>query len=888
MVTEEERYGEIARRDFRWMLDYHEQTLAVGAQDQDTWIYAAPLTRRCIALDWLWDRGALSASEQSDLAGFFIEEALKYSRVVLDHRVPPHANNQGLAMALHGVVTGWLFGVRRARDARAQELLRFALPHLHQQIALLPPGGYSGEGSTYIFQVADPLMAIACAVLEEISGKDYYHRELWPSGNSVAQVIELDAKLIPPSGLLPAWDQHGYHLKKSGTACAFVAHRTGNPEPYAHFLHGPGWEFSEGFAWMRDDHVWQWIWMPDPVSASCGDAVGQAAEFYPRSWAEERVAGALLSTDHQLHLFQMWDLSSPRPVRLHMNPNSLLLEAWGSPLTVDGNAAEGFPLAEDERMQFLNQYSTNPKMESWAAGSLAAHSVIWVDGRIDVRVSGGGYENFPGQTPTGCLLRREERDGFQLLAVDCAAFYRHTTDMVSIIRNSALIDDSFWVILDQVETESLHTFTWQLVLRAGAQRTEYGARLVTAEHVVLDVIHLDAAPQEFHDIPGYPSLLEGRCHHVRKHLSGRRVEFLTVLVPQSARRCLADWTPPGLDEVYYSEKPVHLTRRCPIPPGTSRLLIELPRPRPMRLWLDQEELLLPRITASKDGEQQLTPLFIEIPPALRSRQEVELTLEIAAEGRTGMVGGVRLHEVVEVARPSVEKLTDERYRVCSGAYLQEFDLSELRTSSSRQKAPALMGEDPLVVAGSLLDTLPLAPDAAAPLLWEGTSAERGQACVLAAFHPLEQVEPFLLQACGDVDWLVRMLAIRSLGRIYSRNAVPLLRQILAEETADRINDPGYAPKYRIAESCILALQDIGDPTVVSDFIRLMGRAGFYGIRRLLPGALEKFGDPIALPVLREWAEDPDGETADACRRAIQKLEARQNPDLSSLPALNKV
>ncbi len=890
LATGERDFAEIARRDLVWMLDRHGETLAVGAQDHDTWIYAAALARRAIALDWLWDAEVLEEDERERLADFFVAEALRYSWIVLQHRVPAHATNQGLALALHCVITGYLFGVKRGCDLRARHLLAFALPHIVQQIALLPPGGYSGEGSTYLFRVADPLMAVACATLEAISGDEWYSRELWPNRNSAATVLELGPKLIPPSGLLPAWDQHGYHLVKAGAACAYVAHRTGDRSVYQHFSDGPGWEFSGHFAWLRDDHVWQWIWMPTPEAAEESD--GQAG-CYPASWAESRVAGALLDRTRALHLFQMWDVSSRRPVRLHLNPNSLLLEAWGSVLTVDGNATDDFPLNSDPRMQYIHQYGPQPKTLSWAAGSLAAHSVLWIDDAIDHQVDGGGYENLPGETPTGFLLRREEEDDFQLIATEVAMFYRNRHDVRSMIRNSALIGDAFWMILDQVASDTPHAYSWQLVLRAGADATSYGARLVTPEHVVLDVVNLDSVDTQLHDVEGYPSLLEGRCHHLRKTQVGANVEFLTVLIPQLGRRELADWTtdwrggwrpsdetalpnedtlqPVKMSDTYGgpSGSSFWLQRTCalpPVPTGTP-LLLELPRPHDVRVWIDGVEIPVPAAGLSKDGEQRLLPAFVEVPADFAARDHVEIVLRIDPATAVGLTGSVKLHEKIPVEIPRVEAISDGLVRVRFGEVDHTVSLARLHTASTPLPTQVPEGENPLKLGQQLARKLLPTPPPREFAWHSDDPAERGQACIAAATRPVEEVEDRLREACDDADWSVRLLAIDTVGSLRIPSMVPTLCRILREETAERINRVDYAPRYRIKEKCVIALGEIGDVAAVDALVEAMEQAGFYGVRRLVPGALEKLGDAAAISKLEKWKDDSDGETADACRRA---------------------
>lgn len=905
LITGRPEFAAIARADFLAMVESLPETLRTGNQDHDTWIYAAALARRAASLDWIWDAprdranpaagNVLSSAEQQLVAEHFITEAHKYPYVVLQHRVPSHANNQGVAMALDCVITGYLFGIKHGNDSRARHLLEFGLPHLTQQIALLPPGGYSGEGSTYIFNVADPLMALTSAVLEEISGEAWFHREFWPNRNSAARVVELDPKLIPPSGLLPAWDQHGYHLKKAGCACAYVAHRTGDPAAYYHFLFGPGWELSGNFAWMHDDHVWQWIWMPDPRTVAKPAA---GATCYPNSWAEPRVAGALLDRQAQLHLFQTWDISGPRPVRGHMNPNAISLEAWGSVLTVDGNATDDFALNADPRMHYMHLYSAQPKIHSWASGSLGAHSTIWIDGAIEHTSAGSGYENLPAKTSTGFLLRREDQDAFQILSVDAGMFYRNAYDVTSMIRNSALLDNAFWIILDQLHAATAHDFTWQLVLRTGATATPYGARLTTPEHVVLDVINLDPTLTELLDIEGYPSLLEKRCHHLRKTQRGAAVEFLTVLIPQLARREIADWTdgwqgtwqpatttalaadaalrPMRFDETYYGppQSTLWLRRSCTVPAAaTGPLLLELPRPHEAQLWINGVEIPVPFPEVSKDGEQRLTAVFVDVTAALSGQTTADLILCLKPVRALGTTGWVKLHQSMPVSTPVVERLGADQVRVRFGTTDRLVELDTLRTAPQPPPNLTPAGENPITAAHALLAQL--LPPSPAPtpsnLNWNGDATARGRACSDATRLPLAQVEEPLIACLTDADWFVRMVAIRALGVLGSRRAIPLLCEILRTETPERINADDYAPKYRIKEMAVMALSEIGDPATASELVTAMRDAGFYGVRRIIPGVLQKLGDRQAIAELALWVTDPDGETANACKRALASI-----------------
>ncbi|PTX97551.1 hypothetical protein DB346_21410 [Verrucomicrobia bacterium LW23] len=905
------QWADAARRDVMWMLDNYEATLQVGAQDLDTWIYAATMVRRAIACDWLWDSGVFSEEEKARLADHFITDSLKYPYVVLHHRVPPHANNQGLAQALNLVTIGYLFGVRRGNDPRARHLLEVGLPHMHQQTAYLPPDGYSGEGSTYIVAVADPLMALGTAVMEAITREDYLNLEFAPSANSALKVLELNARLVPPSGVLPAWDQHGFQLPKAGTTACYLAHRTGDPSYAYHYLFGEGWEFAGHFAWMADDHVWMLIWMPDPSQVA---PPASGAKCYPRSWAVDRVGGALLNKMSTLHLFQMWDLASSRPIRAHMNPNALLLEAWGSLLTVDGNAVEDvYELNGDPRMQYLHQYFKEPRVLSWAAGSLGAHSCIVVDGAIEHTNSGGGFRNVPEEVVTGTLQRLESLDELQVLAADVAPFYANRFDIQSMVRSSALVDDRLWVILDSIAAETSHEFTWQLVLRWGASLTEYGARLTTAEHVVLDVISVDSARFSMHDVPGYPNTLEARCHWLQKSLRGHAVEFVTILVPQLARHEVADWTSgwrkrailrgecadsiavPSREEANggewrdgelcdcYFEAPTReksssggqmwFCRSCEVPAsagGADRdYLLELPRTSGLYAWVDGIAVPIPEMSPYHGESTRLMAPFVDVTALVRGKSEVHVAIMFPQRGRVS--GSVKLHIARNVAPPSVTRQGD-RIDVTVGSHTHSIDLRKIRTSPKSDAAFATRGADPMSLAEEMLRKVlsPLA-ETEAPH-WNGSAEQRGRACALAMHAPLSDVEQKLIAtAMGDADWGVRLLAIFALGRHKSQRAVPILCEILREESVQKIKADDYPPKYRLKEAALVALGRIGDASAVPEICSVLAPEDFYGARRIAADILGLLGDPFALPTLKKWVNDSDWETACAARRSIDLL-----------------
>ncbi len=921
VATGDEKWAAIGARDMRWLRDHYEETLDVGNQEHDTWIYAAVMLRRAVALDWLWDSGALSAEELDGLADLFITDSFKYPYVTLHNRVPPHANNQGMAMALNLVTVGWLFGHRRGDDARARHLFKVGIPHLLQQIAYLPPGGYSGEGSTYIIGVADPLTALACAVLEAVSGEDYLHREFWPNGNSIAKILELNARLAPPSEVYPAWDQHGFMLHRSGTTAAYLAHRTGEPSKAHSLLHGQGWELSSSFAWMQDDHVWQLLWMPDPTRlCDLGKVTREVL------WAEQRVAGAIEDEAGQHRLFQMWDVADSRPVRRHMNPNSILLESWGSLLTVDGNSLPGrFALDADPRMQFLHQYSATPKVMSWAAGSLGAHSCIVVDGAIDlVPEPMGDYQNLPSNVTTGWLRRMEARPGLKCISADVSDFYKKRFGMSTCTRTSCWVDERFWVIVDEIRAESPHDFCWQLVLRDGAELTEYGARLRTAEQVVLDILNVDGCEAALHSIEGYPSTLEQRCHHLRKACAGQhQLEFVTVLIPRLARTQLNDWTnewrvrpdPENkglaekwqqngtaceptlwtsgeLSDAYYLRNS-HYNPDCkepredtstvwfqkeialPTEVGSRRFWLELPRATKIDLWIDMEPVEMPPLFGYHQYEPRLQAPFVDVTPYMQSGGTSTLTLRISQQSKFGIVGGVRLHAGIE-PEPPIWRREGDRVIVEFDGKESGVRLSDLRsvdrTPAERNVEP--IGETVEHVTAEFLALTDL------QLQWsqQGTGFNSGDPissrlhwCAAAMEQPLAQVEDRLIALVHDPAWVVQMMAVIALAHLGSKKAVPSIVECLENCPPLAMRTDTDRDRFRVKEMCLVALGRLGDSSAADAVARCLNAHEFYGVRRIAADILGALGNESHMDVLNAWKHDADGETANASLRSIEKI-----------------
>lgn len=914
LVEDTPEWRTIAVRDLNWMLEQHSETLRRGFQEHDTWIYAAALVRRAIAADWLWDAPEFTALRE-DVARHLVLETFRYPYVVLHHRVPPHANNQGLAQALACVVIGHIFGKRRSDDLLAKHLLEFGLEHLMQQVAELPPDGYSGEGSAYAVGVEAGLLTLACATLETITGKDWLDRPLAPHGNSIGHILRGTARFSPPSYLLPAWDQHGFQIHSCAAFLAYLSHRTNEPEWSNYIFHGPAFEVSRIFAWVQDDLVWQWLWMPTPPAEHYPDR-----GCYPLPWASARVGGTVLSTNHAIHAYQIWDAPALRNVRLHINPNHLLLEAYGSPLTVDGNPKPEFPLSKDPSLQVVHHFADKPYVASWAGGALSAHGCILFDGRPNI----DAFNLHPEDGgPAGWLLRHEVAPGFQAVAAEVEAHYRAHTDVISVIRTTALLDDRVLVVHDAVHTRSAHRVTTQQVLRAGAQLTPYGVRLRTAEAVVADFIALENDAPELIDMPGYPSTLEKRCHHYRRHAHGETIEFTTLIIPSLGRRLVVELHGPGpwapdphdkglaahwmqagkfpaepsqatleelnlkLTDQYRDDEPdaldstvVWLERSFVLPSAIAPegYLIELPRVYDLRVWLDGEDVLLDILrdnhTSSLTNNRpqntlSLLPTFAALPAALlRPGQSHRLSLRFAKRATYGLVGRIALHEKLEPAAPTVSADGSGRWRVSLPDGNQTVvDLARVRTVPHPHTPASTQGEDYQAMALAIIADLGPQPSrsAYAPSL----ALDDRVSSIFASSSSANDI----LAALQDPDWTVQMAAARAAGLRGITAAVPQLRALLAAETTVRVADKTKPCRYRLKEMVIVALGDLRAAEAADDLAACLSKDEFYGVRRIVGELLGRLGSARHLPILDEWSRDGDPETAGACTRSAVRIRA---------------
>jgi hypothetical protein len=235
-----------------------------------------------------------------------------------------------------------------------------------------------------------------------------------------------------------------------------------------------------------------------------------------------------------------------------VNPNHLMIELGGEPVSADGwedgrerlvsDAALAqtlAALAPVEQALIRQQYGST---EKWACnqqhGFLGQACAIVVD----------GWESyFPRQAREGRLVferRAAERHTF---AGESAAYYQPAFDITRMRRTVSMGASGVTWIVDDIRAGSAHAFTWRLWLRRGVRQT--GARQARLELPSGRAVTLawlaeaeganQAAPLAITAVPTFP---QGRglrypwpdegSERCDLSVTGRRARFVTCLVPE--------------------------------------------------------------------------------------------------------------------------------------------------------------------------------------------------------------------------------------------------------------------------------------------------------------------------------------------------------------------
>ncbi len=608
------------------------------------WCWAFPHARWALYFQWLRALGAWEPEEEARLRAEFI--TFQYVNFFSGMRTKPEpecVDNQSLSLCFSNALFGQLFG---GESAIARRMAEDGLRRLPDMLGGFPPSGYSGEGSTYMDYVVGPSIPFVVELLERARGGTWFDRELPPRGGSAASICRMIAREWMSCGLTLPWDHYGYGAP-TRSCIAYAARRSTDPF-YAGLLERQAdWSVDTAIGWGYDDVPWALVWWPEGNVAdgewqvAGAERTGVASGF--RSWAEPEVGAALVSGDAELYLMQMWDESGPHyPTRAHVNPNALVLAAYGSPLTVDGipdKSCTAFNYPDTWREVGFMDLGQKRKF-NFGVGCAGGHSVLLVDGWEGMRA----FSEYPQ------ARLREFQEGEKSVTAETTPLYRERwPDARVVCRRSRLCHERFWLIEDFARFDQEHEFTARFYLRPGRVPAARGVAIETAEGVRLHLMPILGGDTCRTDVvAGYPDRLDGESLRVDFTQRGTECRWLWLAWPEPTRRVASDeaegWAAlPDLDRSLSPEGAreglAAVSRRIPLiePPF---LLADLPV---CRRWWFRKTIALPAGAAwLRLPKRMLEPrLWIDgaeidlAPHALRiGLLEPQVTLPPAPAGRT--------------------------------------------------------------------------------------------------------------------------------------------------------------------------------------------------------------------------------------------------------------
>jgi hypothetical protein len=529
MVTERAEDLEAARQALRnYVATFPAQTYGMGLQFH-FWCFAFPHARWSLYFQWLESIGAWEPAEAEYLRGELI--TFGFANFFYGMRTKPDpecVDNQTMSLCFCNAVLGQLYGQRSPTAAR---MGADGLRRLPATIGGMPPSGYSGEGSTYMDHVVGPSVPFIVELLERAHGGDWFSQALPPDGGSAESIVRMIAREWMPGGLVLPWDHYGYALP-TRSCIAYGAYKTGD-DLFLELLESHAdWAHDVSIGWGYDDLIWSLLWWPDRRPAT------RQAVF--SSWAAPDIGGALVADDSSLYLMQMWDHTTPGyPTRAHVNPNALVLSAWGVPLTTDGVPAKSCTAFEfSDTWRELTNMTFTPTRTNFGPGCAGAHGVLLVDGREGMRA----LTHYPQSDLVSADLAGKE------LIADVTPLYReHWPDAQCLRRRSRLVEERFWLVEDLAVFGVPHAVTARWYLRPEKVVGEHGVTIETAEGIRLTLLPL-LGSSEFsaRRIEGYPDRLDGASLQVDFQGEGATVRWLWLLWPERRRALQSpiadDWT----------------------------------------------------------------------------------------------------------------------------------------------------------------------------------------------------------------------------------------------------------------------------------------------------------------------------------------------------------
>ncbi len=668
LITREEQDIAGARQVLRTYLGKLEpMTFSTGLQFH-FWCFAFPHAKWSLYFQWLCTLGAFEAFEQEEIRQQLIQyHFLNFFYGLRTKPEPECVDNQALALAFSNALIGAIFAQGEKPSAIAQQMLADGMRRLPTMIGDLPLSGYSGEGSSYMDCVNGPAIPMAVELLERMSGeKGLLYRAFTAGGCQPINVLRMVAREWMPGGLLLPWDNYGYQFGVR-SPITYAARQSGEQLFYDILAKECIWTYDIGIGWAYDDLVWTLIWWPDqpPTAGDPG-----------RSWFEPTVGGALVSADQNFYLMQMWDESAPEiPTRAHVNPNAVLFNGYGVPLSADGSPApQGVPRFRFpdtfRQVSFLTMGGED--VYNYGDGCGGAHSIILVDDWEGLRLLS---ERPQFRDPAADLANKT-------LHCDVAPLYQERyPDVVTVQRKSTLCADRFFVIEDWVAFAKSHRITSRFLLRPDLVASEIGVKIQTPEGVTLHLVELlHGAQQTIHTeaVSNHPFKPDRRSLIADFTVEAQQAHRLFIawisrtIAPAIPLRDFQAVPDPGGELTFAGAQPQLVESTLYLPmclpahmeaevalvprwwyrkvitkqPGQSWLKLPVGLAQP-RLYLNGQAIdLTPYATSG-----ELIPPHVPLPAALAALDALEIVLrtdvpishyEGGGDGTMGMTGGITL------------------------------------------------------------------------------------------------------------------------------------------------------------------------------------------------------------------------------------------------------
>jgi len=533
IVTGEDVYRQHARDLFLRFTRNKDAGLLSKEVQFHTHTASAPLGRMMALYDWIADTDLLTPAEDVAFRAAVLDYAAQVSMQQLQGRARMF-DNQVFSNAFGAAVTGHVLGVRRGDSAQGRRLYAVGMEWLLDQFGRLPPGCFSGEGSTYHLLVVLPLLTLAGAFVEEVTGSPLYQRGQAPAFSPLRDWLTMGRDMVGPAGLMPGWDAYGVFHCSVRSPFAYLARRDQDADALALIRDTHMWYPFAHISWEFDDRLWTLVWWPETLEAA------PVCPFYP--WMNPASAGALQDARTQTRLFQYWDECGGGPYngRSNVNPNAIDLQSGGLPLLLNGA-----PTLPGELLNLdpaaMRAYLPAGVMKGWnpmyaepatpeAETRLLRQAVSGSIGDSNSLVIDDENWYVPLKPVSGKGRALHDAGSLQVIESDAVDYYRDRYDVTKVTRISALVDGHVVLCLDDWASKTPHRLTWQAFTWPGACQVAAGVQADIGGQMQLDLLPGQAGEWNLTPVSGFP---QSPCN------GSTRLQFRLPASVSSARLMMA-------------------------------------------------------------------------------------------------------------------------------------------------------------------------------------------------------------------------------------------------------------------------------------------------------------------------------------------------------------